>query len=95
MRRGRPAKIDAALRTWYGQDLFYFSDAAAKAEFDKNPLRFVRALTDPVVQTRFEPSQASPKAVHRTRTYRFRSDVTRGTFVAHADSFATRRGMKR
>jgi YHS domain-containing protein len=95
VRRGRPAKIDPALRVWYGHDLFYFSDAGARAKFLEDPLRYARAMTDPVVQTRFEPSKASPGLVHAARTYRFRSEVTRTTFRAHPDSFATRRGMKR
>lgn len=92
--RAREARITPELRLWYGQDLFYFSDAAAMARFRKDPLRYAKRLTDPVAHLRFEPSTASPRTRHNGRDYLFRSTSTLRMFRANPDSFATRKGYR-
>ena len=48
----RPAVVDSLLRVFVGHDLFYFADAATRARFVKEPLRYCRRLTDPVTLER-------------------------------------------
>ena len=81
---------DSARRVWIGQDLFYFASEAERSRFVADPLRWCRALTDPVTQRRFHPTSRSPRLSYAGRPYWFASDSTRGVFVAKPDSFAVR-----
>jgi YHS domain-containing protein len=89
----RSAVIDSTLRVFVGHDLFYFSDAAARARFLKDPLRWCSRLTDPVTQRRFHPTRTSPHLAWHGRPYWFASDSTLMVFRAMPDSFALRKGM--
>ncbi len=93
MRPGRSAAIDSSLRVLVGHDLFYFADAASRARFEKEPLRWCRRLTDPVTLRRFRPTNRSPRLDYRGRPYWFASESTFAAFKATPDSFAVRRGM--
>jgi YHS domain-containing protein len=89
----RPAALDSTLRVRIGHDFFLFSGADQRRRFIKDPLRYVRALTDPVTLSRFAVSRRSPRLTYHGRTYYFAADSTRARFVAHPDSFAVRKGM--
>ena len=90
---GRRAVLDSSLRVRVGHDLFYFADAAGRARFLKDPLRWCARLSDPVTQRRFKPARTSPHLDWRGRRYWFASDSTLAVFRAMPDSFATRKGM--
>jgi YHS domain-containing protein len=90
---GRPARVDSSLRLFVGHDLFYFADAAARARFLRQPLRYCRRLTDPVTLRRFRPTSRSPHLEYGGRPYWFAGDSTFAAFKATPDSFAVRRGM--
>jgi YHS domain-containing protein len=89
----RAARVDSSMRVAVGHDLFYFADAAARARFVKDPLRYCRRLTDPVTLRRFRPTRRSPKLEYQGRSYWFAGDSTFAAFQATPDSFAVRRGM--
>jgi YHS domain-containing protein len=87
------ARIDSTQRIFIGHDLFYFSNRSELARFHKNPLRYSRALTDPVTLVRFRPTAGSPHLEYHGRMYYFAAESTMAFFRADPDSFAIRRGM--
>ncbi len=87
----RTARIDSSLRRKIGHDLFYFSSAQAMKVFDRNPTRYVKKLSDPITITRFPLTSATPRVVHRERTYYFASDLNRRTFEADREKYRDRR----
>lgn len=89
----RPAVLDSTRRVFIGHDLFFFADAASRAKFEREPLRWARKLTDPVTLKRFAPGPGSPRTTYHGRRYWFASDSTRTAFRAAPDSFAVRKGM--
>ena len=89
----RAARVDSSLRVFVGHDVYYFADAAARARFVKEPLRWCKRLTDPVTLRRFRPTIRSPRLEYRGRPYWFASDSTFTVFKATPDSFAVRHGM--
>jgi len=89
----RQASVDSSLRVFVGHDIFYFADAASRARFVKDPLRYCRRLTDPVTQERFRPTRRSRPLEQGGRAYWFASDSTYRVFMAMPDSFAVRKGM--
>ncbi len=89
----RAAVLDSSRRVFIGHDLFYFADAASRARFEADPLRWAKRLTDPVTLKRFQPTARSPRTTYRGRRYWFASDSTRTAFRAAPDSFAVRKGM--
>ena len=89
----RHASLDSTQRVFIGHDLFYFADAASRARFVKEPLRWCQRLTDPVTLRRFRPTARSPQLEYGGRHYWFAGDSTLTAFGATPDSFAVRRGM--
>lgn len=87
------AVIDSTQRVFIGHDLFYFSDAAARQQFLRDPLRYAKRLTDPVTLARFTPTKRSHRRMFNGRDYWFATDSTYRAFAATPDSFAVRRGM--
>lgn len=92
VRKGRWAVIDSTMRVAIGYDLFYFSDAAARDAFRKNPLRYAKALTDPVSQHRFKPDWRSPHLDYRGRRYWFETQLSFREFRAIPQTYARRKG---
>ncbi|HEX6850940.1 MAG TPA: YHS domain-containing protein [Candidatus Polarisedimenticolaceae bacterium] len=74
--------LEPETRVILGHDLFFFADAAEKAQFLAQPFRWCGKLTDPVSGARFAPNGASPKSVLEGRTYYFASEATKKTFDA-------------
>ena len=72
----RPALMDAQHMAAINWEYYFFSDDAAKAEFLKNPLKYVGKLTDPVNGKRFKPGRLSPHLEDGGRTYYFSSLLT-------------------
>ena len=89
----RAAVVDSAHQVAVGHDLFFFSDLRAREAFRRDPLRWARALSDPVTEQRVRPDRRSPSATYHGRVYYFRSDSTRRAFAAMPDSVAIRHGM--
>jgi YHS domain-containing protein len=89
----KKAKPDPALTTRLNWEVFMFSSAKARAQFDREPLRYCGWLTDPVTQHRFQPAAASPSTTFGGRSYYFETDSTRTLFTATPDSFALRKSM--
>jgi YHS domain-containing protein len=87
----RKARIDSSLRRKIGHDLFYFSSAQAMRLFDRNPARYVKALSDPVTISRFKVTRATPRLEYRERAYYFASDSTRHAFEADREKYRDRR----
>jgi len=79
---GAAAPIDSTTRTWVDFELYYFSSAAARTRFLKEPERYCGPLTDPVLLTRFQPTRRSPRAEAAGRLWLFASDSTRDVFLA-------------
>lgn len=89
---GRPGLTDPQHRAWVNHELFYFSDAAAKQKFLRQPLRYCGQITDPVTRHRFQPTARSPRYDYQGRLYLFENRLSLRTFVALPDSFAHRKG---
>lgn len=70
--------------------MFYFASRGESDRFERDPLRWCRALTDPVTQQRFRPTVRSPRMDYHGRPYWFASDSSRAAFRAMPDSFAVR-----
>ena len=87
----RKAKIDSSMRRRIGHDLFYFSNATAMRQFDRDPLRYVKILSDPVTNDRFAVTRTSPREEYRNRTYYFASVGEKATFDGDPDKFRERR----
>ena len=87
----RRAIFDSSLRARVNQDLFFFSSVAAKNRFVKDPLRYTKALTDPVSFVRFPAKKTSPHVVFRGRDYYFASDSTLAVFQAEPDRWFERK----
>lgn len=85
VRSGAAAPIDSTTRTWVDFELYYFSSAAARARFLKEPERYTGLVTDPVLLTRFQPSRKSPRVEAKGRLWLFASDSTRVAFLADVD----------
>ena len=85
------AKIDSSMRRVIGHDIFYFSNATARRLFDRDPLRYVKALSDPVTNDRFRVTRTSPREEYRDRTYYFASTGEKATFDENREKFRERR----
>ncbi len=89
----RKARIDSSLRRWIGHDLFYFSSAQAMKIFDRDPLKYVRRLSDPVTSDRFRVRRNSLHAEYKERAYYFIADSTKAKFTANPSYWRDRRGL--
>jgi YHS domain-containing protein len=87
----RMARIDTSLRRRIGHDLFYFSSAQAMKLFDRDPLKYVKRLSDPVTSARFAVKRTSRRSVYRDRAYYFSADSTKATFLADPEAWKDRR----
>ena len=85
------ARIDTSLRRRIGHDLFYFSTAQAMRLFDRDPLRYVKSLSDPVTSDRFKVTHSSPRETYKERTYYFASPSNRDRFDADREKYRDRR----
>ena len=88
---GKKPLVDSSLREKIGFEIYYFADAAEKAKFKKDPLRYCGQLTDPITMERFRPTAASPKFLYGGRLYYFSTDTTRAQFVANPQLHQDRR----
>jgi YHS domain-containing protein len=88
----RPAILAPTTRVGVNWELFYFSSRAARAEFERDPLRWCGRLTDPVNGVRFRPDAHSPHVTYRGRRFYFTSAETRDRFVAAPQAYAVRTG---
>lgn len=75
------AVLDPGHRTLIGYETYFFSDDAAKGQFDAAPEKFCGPLTDPVSLRHFNPNPNSPRLIHNDRLYIFASDSTREMFT--------------
>lgn len=87
----KKARIDTSLRRKIGHDLFYFSTAQAARVFDRDPLKYVRVLSDPTTEGRFKVTRRSPHEVFRNRTYYFAADSTLARFDTDREKYRDRR----
>ncbi|HET9951640.1 MAG TPA: hypothetical protein VFS09_07600 [Candidatus Eisenbacteria bacterium] len=85
------ARIDSSIRRRLGHDLFYFSTAQAMKQFDRDPLKYAKTLSDPVSNDRFKVTRSSPKEEYKNRTYYFESENTRATFDTDREKYRDRR----
>ena len=90
----RKARIDTSLRRRIGHDLFYFSTAQAMRLFDRDPLKYVKILSDPVTSDRFPATHASPHETYKDRTYYFASDANRVIFDTDREKYRDRRAAE-
>ncbi|MEK7315875.1 MAG: hypothetical protein AAB011_06825 [Candidatus Eisenbacteria bacterium] len=87
----KKARIDSSLRRVIGHDIFYFSSGQAMKQFDRDPLRYVKRLSDPVTNDRFRVTRSSPKVEYRKRAYYFASIGEQATFDGDREKFRDRR----
>ena len=87
----RKARIDSSLRRVIGHDIFYFSTGQAMRQFDRDPLRYVKRLSDPVTNDRFRVTRSSPKEEYRKRVYYFASPGEQGVFDGDREKYRDRR----
>ncbi len=88
LRDGEAAVLDAAHRSYVNYEIFFFSEEAARAEFERDPARHCGVLTDPVSRQRFRPSQSSPRLEHEGRPYFFFTEETKIEFAAKPEMYA-------
>jgi len=87
----RKAKIDSSVRRRIGHDIFFFSSGQAMRLFDRDPLRYVMRLSDPVTSDRFRVTRSSPRVEHRSRVYYFASAGEQELFEADREKYRERR----
>ena len=68
-------------------ELFFFSDSAAIASFEKDPIAHCGILTDPISRVRFRPGDDSPNLVYQNQPFYFWSDSTRNLFQMMPDMY--------
>lgn len=78
---GQKAFIDREFRAFVNHESYFFSSREARAQFEKQPLRFCGLLTDPVRGERFQPTRRSPRLDHEGRPYFFSSQASKDAFV--------------
>jgi YHS domain-containing protein len=84
------AMVDSTLRAWVGIDVFYFASRTTRDRFEKDPLRYCHAITDPVTRVRFRATAKSPHLDYAGRHYYFAADSTRTAFNAMPMHWAKR-----
>jgi YHS domain-containing protein len=89
----RQARIDSSMRRRIGHDFFYFSSAQAMKLFDRDPMKYVKVLSDPITSARFSVKRTSLHAAYRGRTYYFMADSTKTRFLADPKHWKERRGQ--
>jgi len=89
----RKARIDTSLRRRIGHDLFYCSSAQAMKLFDRDPMKYVTHLSDPITNVRFHVDRSSRHTTYHKREYYFASDSTEAQFLANSDRWRERRGL--
>lgn len=89
----RKARIDTSLRRRIGHDLYYFSSAQAMKLFDRDPLKYVTHLSDPITAARFRVRRASISTTFRDRKYYFAADSTKTQFLTDPQRWRERRGL--
>jgi len=87
----RKARIDSSMRRMIGHDIFYFSSGQAMRQFDRDPLRYVKKLSDPVTNDRFRVTRSSPRVEYRNRVYFFASPGERGIFDGDREKYRDRK----
>jgi len=87
----KKARIDSSMRRVIGHDIFYFSSATAMRLFDRDPLRYVKKLSDPVTNDRFRVGRHSQREEYRNRTYYFASEGEKSTFDSDREKYRDRR----
>ncbi|HSQ59968.1 MAG TPA: hypothetical protein VLT84_06005 [Acidobacteriota bacterium] len=87
----RLARIDTSLRRRIGHDLFYFSSAQAMKRFDRDPLKYVKRLSDPITARRFPVQRRSRTTEFSGRTYYFAVDSTIARFLSEPERWKERR----
>lgn len=79
------------MRRQIGHDIFYFSNATARRLFDRDPLRYVKTLSDPVTNDRFRVTRSSPHEEYRNRAYYFASAGEQTIFDTDREKYRDRR----
>ena len=82
-------------RSQVGKDWFFFSSTMAKQKFDRTPLFYIPALSDPVTHVRFKPTAKSPKIDWGGTTFYFPDPTSQALFAALPDSYAVEKGGNR
>ena len=59
--------------------------------FDRNPLRYVKVLSDPVTNDRFRVTRSSPHEEYKLRAYYFASPGEQTTFASDREKYKDRR----
>ena len=85
----RIARIDRESATVLNWEVFFFCDEEARERFNRDPLRWCGALTDPVTLQRFVPADTSPQVRHEERDYYFASADNRNAFASDPARYAT------
>jgi YHS domain-containing protein len=75
-------------------DHYYFADTVNRARFEREPLRWAGALTDPVTMHRFRPGAGTVTAMRRGRTWWFESASTRERFARDTTRYALTARMR-
>lgn len=88
---GQPAVIDTSHMVIVNWEYYFFSTAAAKVAFMKNPLKYTGQLTDPVSRKRFTPRTSSPMFFTEGRRYYFESAANRALYQKDPVPYSYRR----
>jgi YHS domain-containing protein len=85
----KTAILDPEHRAFVNHEVYYFSSAEARTQFEAAPYRFTGRVTDPVSLTRFEPSESSPMRTASNRLFYFESGETVATFDHDPEKYST------
>ncbi len=88
VRPGQTARIDDDHVAFVNHEVYFFADGVSRHRFQRHPLRWCGAVTDPVSLERFAPDPGSPRLEWAGRPYYFASEETRTTFVTDPDMYA-------
>ena len=83
------AVLDPDHRAFVNHEVYFFSTAYAKQQFDAEPWRFAGRVTDPVSLDRLEPTASSPVRTAEGRLFLFGSDETASQFDREPARYST------
>lgn len=84
----RTAILDQDHWVRVNHEIYFVADAAERAEFLKDPIRYCGAITDPITGERFRPIPTSPRTEYQGRPYYFLTEDHRTAFQADPVPYA-------
>jgi YHS domain-containing protein len=83
--------LNPQLRSRVNGEVYRFANAANRARFERDPMRWCGILRDPVSEVRFVPGRSSRRLDYSDGPYFFCCDSTRLAFSRNPERYAIHR----